>query len=71
MKTASIREDVLRDPRYPVRRIADQLVPYLKVIVEQFHPEQVILFGSYSVGFPPFLPALGSRLISASASTSI
>ena len=47
MKTASIREYVLRDPRYPVHRIADRLLPYLKVLVEQFHPEQVILFGSY------------------------
>jgi predicted nucleotidyltransferase len=49
---ASIREDVLRDPRYPVHRIADRLVPYLKVLVEQFHPEQVILFGSYACGNP-------------------
>jgi uncharacterized protein len=52
MQTASIREDVLRDPRYPVHRIADRLLPYLKVLVEQFHPEQVILFGSYAYGNP-------------------
>ncbi len=52
MQTATIREDVLRDPRYPVHRIADQLLPYLKVLVEQFHPEQVILFGSYAYGTP-------------------
>ena len=42
----TIREDVLRDPRYPVHQIADQLLPYLSVLVEQFHPQQVILFGS-------------------------
>ena len=30
-----IREDVLRDPRYPVHKIADQLLPYLQVLVEQ------------------------------------
>jgi uncharacterized protein len=52
MQTATIREDVLRDPRYPVHRIADRLLPYLKVLVEQFHPEQVILFGSYACGNP-------------------
>lgn len=47
-----IREEVLRDPRYPVHRIADKLLPYLRVLVEQFHPEQVILFGSYAYGQP-------------------
>ena len=47
-----IREDVLRDPRYPVHKIADQLLPYLQVLVEQFQPEQVILFGSYAYGEP-------------------
>jgi hypothetical protein len=47
-----IREEVLRDPRYPVHKIADQLLPYLHVLVEQFHPEQVILFGSYAYGEP-------------------
>lgn len=52
MKTASIREDVLRDTRYPVHQIADRLLPYLKVLVEQFQPEQVILFGSYAYGNP-------------------
>jgi predicted nucleotidyltransferase len=52
MGSAIIREDVLRDPRYPVHRIADRLLPYLKVLVEQFHPEQVILFGSYAYGSP-------------------
>jgi len=41
-------EYVLRDPRYPVHQIADQLLPYLRVLVEQFHPQQVILFGSYA-----------------------
>jgi predicted nucleotidyltransferase len=28
------------------------LLPYLQVLVEQFHPEQVILFGSYAYGEP-------------------
>jgi predicted nucleotidyltransferase len=50
--TSQIHEEVLRDPRYPVHRIADQLLPYLKVLVEEFHPEQVILFGSYAYGHP-------------------
>jgi hypothetical protein len=47
-----IREQVLRDPRYPVRRIADHLLPYLRVLVDQFRPLQVILFGSYANGSP-------------------
>lgn len=47
-----IREDVLRDPRYPVHKIADKLLPYLRVLVEQFRPQQVILFGSYAYGHP-------------------
>ena len=47
-----IREDVLRDPLHPVHKIADQLRPYLQVLVDQFHPGQVILFGSYAYGEP-------------------
>ena len=47
-----IREDVLRDPAYPVHKIADRLLPYLRVLVDQFHPEKVILFGSYADGNP-------------------
>lgn len=47
-----IREDVLCDPRHPVHRIADQLLPYLQVLADQFHPEQIILFGSYAYGEP-------------------
>ncbi len=43
---------MLRDPRYPVHRIADQLMPYLRVLVEQFRPEQIILFGSHACGQP-------------------
>jgi predicted nucleotidyltransferase len=57
MKSASVsvpmvRERVLFDPRYPVHMIAGQLRPYLQVIAEQFHPERVILFGSYAYGAP-------------------
>ena len=47
-----IREEVLRDRRYPVHTIADQLLPYLQVLVGQFHPDQIILFGSYAYGEP-------------------
>lgn len=47
-----LREDILRDPRNPVHRIAPQLLPYLRILVEQFHPERVILFGSYAYGEP-------------------
>jgi len=52
MKPPAIREEALRDPRYPVHRIADRLLPYLKVLVEQFQPEKVILFGSFAYGSP-------------------
>lgn len=52
MKPPAIREEVLRDPQYPVHRIADRLLPYLKVLVEQFQPEKVILFGSFAYGSP-------------------
>lgn len=47
-----IRENLLRDPRYPVHRIADKLLPYLRVLIDQFHPDHVILFGSYAYGEP-------------------
>jgi predicted nucleotidyltransferase len=50
MKT--IKENILRDTRYPVHRIADKLLPYIKVIVDKFDPDQVVLFGSYAYGNP-------------------
>jgi|AntRauTorckE6833_2_1112554.scaffolds.fasta_scaffold42816_1 predicted nucleotidyltransferase len=50
--TRQIHEDVLQDPRYPVHLIADQLRPYLQILLEQFHPEEVILFGSHAYGQP-------------------
>ena len=48
----AIREDILRNPRYPVHRIADKLIPYLRILIDRFHPQQVILFGSYAYGEP-------------------
>jgi len=50
--TPAIREDVLRDPHYPVHQIADRLLPYLRVLVDQFQPQEIILFGSYAYGQP-------------------
>jgi predicted nucleotidyltransferase len=52
VSSPQIREDILGDPRYPIHRIASQLRPYLQILVDQFHPEQVILFGSYAYGEP-------------------
>ena len=46
------RFPALHDPRYPLHRVAERLEPYLRVIVERFHPERVILFGSYAYGQP-------------------
>lgn len=42
----------LKDPRYPVSRMASRLEPYLQTIVEKVHPEKIILFGSYAYGTP-------------------
>lgn len=42
----------LRDPRYLVHKAADRLEPYLRVVVQRFHPEKIILFGSYAYGQP-------------------
>lgn len=47
-----LRKSVLRDSGHPVHTIADHLEPYLQVILDEFQPEQVILFGSYANGKP-------------------
>ena len=52
VNVARIRENILRDSRYPVHGIADKLIPYLKLLVERFDPDQVVLFGSYAYGNP-------------------
>jgi hypothetical protein len=48
----AVREDALRDPARPVSRIADDLLPYLRLLVERFAPDEVIVFGSYAYGEP-------------------
>jgi hypothetical protein len=48
----ALNEKILRDHRYPVHKIANQLAPYLLVLLEKFRPQQVILFGSYAYGDP-------------------
>ena len=50
--TGPLEFPALRDSLFPVHKIADQLEPYLRVIVEKFHPEKVILFGSQAHGTP-------------------
>ena len=52
MSVGKIRENILRDSRYPVHGIADKLIPYLKLLVEKFNPDQIVLFGSYAYGNP-------------------
>jgi hypothetical protein len=47
MSEGNVKENILRDSRYPVHAIADKLLPYLKILVEKFEPEQVVLFGSF------------------------
>lgn len=51
-KAEGLQFPALRDPRFPVHKFADQLEPYLRVIVERFHPEKIILFGSMVYGQP-------------------
>ena len=48
----TLNESALRDPSRPVHRIADALLPYLRVLVDEFAPQHVILFGSYAYGEP-------------------
>jgi hypothetical protein len=40
----------LHDARHPVSRWAGPLEPYLRLLVERFQPERVILFGSQARG---------------------
>ena len=47
-----LNRENLRDPSRPVSRIAAALEPYLEILIEQFTPDQVILFGSYAYGQP-------------------
>jgi uncharacterized protein len=51
-KPIVIEFPALRDARYPVHKIADQLEPYLRVLVDKVHPEKIILFGSQAYGDP-------------------
>ena len=46
----SLEFPALRDPRRPVHRIAAQLDPYLRLLVERFRPDKIILFGSQASG---------------------
>jgi hypothetical protein len=50
--SSAIEFPTLRDPRYPVHKIADNLEPYLRAIVEKIRPQKIILFGSYAYGEP-------------------
>ena len=47
-----IREHVLEDRKLPLHRIAGKLRPFLRVLQDQFHPEKVVVFGSYASGTP-------------------
>lgn len=42
----------LYDPSRPVHKIADDLLPYLQVLISEFAPQHVVLFGSYAYGSP-------------------
>jgi uncharacterized protein len=50
--SGQVRFPALRDPRFPVHRVAERLEPYLAALVDRIHPERVILFGSYAYGEP-------------------
>ncbi len=51
-KASDVDFPALRDTRYPVHQIAERLEPYLRLIVERFNPEKIILFGSQVTGRP-------------------
>jgi predicted nucleotidyltransferase len=42
----------LLDASRPVSRAANRLEPYLRAIVDEIHPEKIVLFGSYAYGEP-------------------
>jgi len=48
----SLAFPALHDPRYPVHRLADEVEPYLRLIVDRFRPRRIILFGSQIYGEP-------------------
>lgn len=50
--TREVDFPALHNPRYPVQRVAHRLEPFLRLIVERFHPDKIILFGSYAYGEP-------------------
>ena len=52
MSKGNIQEIILKDSRYPVHAIADKLLPYIKLLVDKFEPDQVVLFGSFACGHP-------------------
>jgi uncharacterized protein len=49
---AGLQFPALHDERYPAHKIADRLEPYLRMLVDEIHPEKIILFGSYAYGQP-------------------
>ena len=49
---ARVSLSVLRTATRPVHEIADDLLPYLQVLVDEFEPQRVVLFGSYAHGTP-------------------
>ena len=48
----TLDQEVLRDPSRPVHAIADHLLPYLQVLIDQFQPHKIVLYGSYANGQP-------------------
>ena len=50
--TDRIEFPALRDRRYPIHRLAKVVEPYLRIIVERFHPQKLVLFGSQASGQP-------------------
>lgn len=52
MDSETIQFPALRNPQYPVHKIADRLEAYLRVIVERIRPEKIVLFGSQAYGEP-------------------
>jgi len=47
-----INYNILNSKKYPVHRIAEKLLPFLKVLVNEFEVQNILVFGSYAAGMP-------------------
>jgi predicted nucleotidyltransferase len=44
--------EIINSPDHPISKIASRIEPFLRVLIEDFQPKHVVLFGSYAYGNP-------------------